>query len=109
MIGVIIKYLVRFLIEKLTAPRDIDTWQPESARVVDTRTDGLAVKLTYAYSHGGKYLSGVHRKAFISRDSAMEYANRYPIDCSVTVRVNPQNPELSALFSGRGTILPVTH
>lgn len=58
---------------------------------------GPVAELGYTYIYKGGYYSGVHRKAFILRGSAENYASQIVIGSQIAVRVKPTQPETSVV------------
>jgi hypothetical protein len=96
---VLVGYLIRILIQ-MTKERGSSRWPLEKAKVTGSNCDaavygGPVAEVIYTYTHSGEYFSGMHREPFILRDSAEEYAARFPAGGDVIVRVKPGEPEVS--------------
>src|SRR3981189_3520566 len=98
-IDILIGYLIRILIQ-MTRARGSSRWPLERAKVTGSNCDaavygGPVAEVTYTYAQAGEYFSGTHREPFILRDSAEEYAARFPAGGDVIIRVQPGEPEVS--------------
>lgn len=58
------------------------------------------VLVVYSYSVAEAQHSDEHKKAFLFEPSAVNYAARFESGSTVTVRVNPRNPEQSFFCEG---------
>jgi hypothetical protein len=84
----------------MTKARGSRRWPLGKAKVTGSNCDaavygGPVAEVTYTYTHKGEYFSGMHREPFILRDSAVEYASRFPAGGDVIIRVRPGEPEMS--------------
>jgi hypothetical protein len=76
-------------------------WQPTPGttyKVEVAYKDNLwTATLSYSYSWEGEYYSGFLVKPFAKKSSAEELVSRIPAGSAVTVRVNVDDPQVSAL------------
>jgi|SRR6185312_16965131 len=100
-VDIVIGYLIRTLVRFFNLLRS-KTWPVEKAEISNvilrkTGYGGPYTEFGYIYTHKGEYYSGVHRKAFMLRDSAEDYAARRLVGEVIAVRVNPTQPETSVV------------
>lgn len=97
-LDVVIGYLIRNLIHTFRARRSGD-WPVETATVGSSRcpssVGGPVAEVGYMYTHEESYFAGIHRKPFMSRDSAEAYAAKFPPGSKIIARVRPGEPETS--------------
>ena len=96
-VGFLIRTVVRFV--KI---RSSNTWPVEKGTISSATCPtavygGPVAELGYTYVHKGEYYSGVHRKAFMLRDSAEDYVSHIAIGSQIAVRVKPTQPETSVV------------
>jgi len=100
-IDILIGYVIRAVI-RLVKLRRSEGWSLEDA-VVSSSTCPLApsggpvAEIGYTYNHAGGYYAGVHSEPFILRSSAEEYVARFAVGAHITIRVDPNRPEVSVL------------
>lgn len=80
-LDVLIGYAVRSLIQFIRTLQS-ENWPVEKGTVSSAICPtavyrGPVVELGYTYIHSGEYYSGVYTKAFLLRDSAQDYVNRF--------------------------------
>jgi hypothetical protein len=77
-------------------------WQPTPGVVFKIETiykDGIwNAQLYYSYSWEGEYYSGCTVQQFATERGVDAFAQKFPKDMSVTVRVNVDDPQNSALI-----------
>jgi len=61
----------------------------------DRNYGGPVAEVGYTYTHEGEYFSGVHRKPFLLRSSAENYAAQFPASSDVIIRAKTANPQVS--------------
>lgn len=98
-IDIIIGYLFRTLMRFFKITRS-GTWPIERATISSVDGPRLVyggpyAELGYTYTHNGQYYAGVHRKPFMLRGSAEEYAARRRVGDEIPIRINPIRPENS--------------
>jgi len=98
-LDVIVGYLIRLVI-RLVKAHGTDAWPVEKAKVSASSCPpapygGPFAEVCYTYVHEGGYFSGIHRRGFILRSSAEDYAARFPTDSGMIVRLKPRQPETS--------------
>jgi hypothetical protein len=96
-VGFLIRTVIRFV--KI---RSSETWPVEKGTISSATCPtavygGPVAELGYTYTHKGEYYSGVHRKAFMLRGSAEDYASRIVTGSQIAIRVKPTQPETSVV------------
>jgi Protein of unknown function (DUF3592) len=79
-------------------------WKRHTAVVSDVvtppaRTPGAFVEISYRFSELDRQFGGVSKVPFLVWSSAEQYARTMRSSTSITVRVDPANPERSVFFS----------
>jgi hypothetical protein len=98
-IDVVIGFLIRVLIRNIKIRRSV-SWPVETGKVYRSECPALSyggpvAEVSYTYTHKGEYYSGTHQQPFMLRNSAQDYASRFPAGTDLIVRVNPEWPEMS--------------
>src|SRR5436305_1954052 len=96
-IGFLIRTIVRFVRKRSSETWPVETGTISSVMCPAAVYGGPVAELTYTYIHKGEYYSGLHRKAFMLRNSAENYISRIPIGSQIPVRFKPSQPETSVV------------
>jgi hypothetical protein len=101
--GLVLDYFVVFFVKwaiRLFKTRGSNTWPTHSAKVESTSCDGAYGECTVAYSYEiqGEKGTGSDTKPFVWTNSAKEYGKLFPKGRAVTIRIKPDNRELSVML-----------
>jgi len=97
-LDVLVSWLIRTVVQAVRTRQSV-TWPIGKGTVSSTSSPsaigGPVAEIGYTYIYKGEYYSGVHRKAFLSRDSATDYVNQFVLGAEIYLRINPAQPETS--------------
>jgi len=98
---IIVCYLIR-TVSRFVNIRRSETWPVVTGTISGATCPvapygGPVAEFGYTYIHDGEYYSGVHKTAFILRDSARDYVGRFVLGTQIGVRVNPSHPQRSVV------------
>lgn len=104
--GLFIDILIAYLVKSFVRLRRLSgstRWQLVQGQVHSSRFGGGWVwncpiaEITYTYKFAGKTYGATDRKPFLFDTSAKERVERFPAGQEVSIRVNPTEPQESAL------------
>ena len=97
-LDIVIEYLIRVIGRAIKRYRSRG-WPTVRATVASSecpKSSGCNLaEVTYLYSVNGERYSGTNKKPFLSHDSAEEYVRHFVPGKEFTVRVKPDDPEVS--------------
>lgn len=64
------------------------------------------MKVVITYQYNGGYFCDCHKRDLFWKESAKEYASRFPVQANCVVRINPAKPEEAALFE-QDQLIPI--
>ena len=97
-------YLGRSLIRRRKL-REAACWHPITGLVRSVTRDGSVVEVLITYQFEGGYYCDYHQRDLFSKESAEEYAARFPAESHCVIRINPARPETAVLFDEDQTAL----
>ena len=98
-VDIVVGFLIRSLIRRVKTRRSA-AWHLEKGRVYSSNCPSISyggpvAEVGYTYNYRGEYYSGIHREPFLLRSSAEDYASRFVVGSDLTVRVDPERPDIS--------------
>jgi Protein of unknown function (DUF3592) len=97
-LDVFVEYLIR-VIGRAIKRRRSRGWPTVRATVASSKCPQSSgcnlAEVTYLYSFNGERYSGTNKKPFLRHDSAAEYIGHFVPSTEFTVRVKPDDPEVS--------------
>lgn len=73
-------------------------WRLVEGLVRSVTTEGSLVEVLMTYEVDGGYFCDYHERDLFLKESAREYASRFPLESSSVIRINPARPEEMVLF-----------
>lgn len=96
----IIVFLYRVLVRRIREKRSRG-WPSAHGKVVTSESQDVfypVAEVIYTYTADGKRYSGAHRRGFLFRNSAKEYADRFVPESELIVRYKPDQPTESVVW-----------
>jgi len=96
-----VEFLYRLVVSLLKSRRSIN-WSRAEAEVMSSQcpqaTYGCDVaEIYYKYRVDEKLYVGIHQRGFVSNNSGMDYADKFPTGRKIIVRVKPGDASVSVL------------
>jgi Protein of unknown function (DUF3592) len=73
-------------------------WLPVRGLVRSVTRETSVVEVLITYQFEGGYFCDYHKRDLFWTESAKDYASRFPAETSCVIRVNPAQPQETALF-----------
>ncbi len=100
-----VRYLGRSVLRRRKL-RQAAHWVPVRGLVRSvTREEGL-VEVLITYQSNGGYFCDYHKRDLFWKESAKEYASRFPLESRCVIRINPARPEETALLDN-DQVMPI--